>query len=411
MSWTTPSDLKGQLIKLWERGELLRDMVDACSRFPLRLVLHPPNSIDITEHFEDVRNWASALANLPWCDIEYRDLNHRIQGTQRLPAQISVRSIEDAIDCLGRHDEWTQFQQLLEMTRNEHPLLIPWLRKRPLQALALSREWRQLLAVVTWLNEHPQPAIYLRQMDIPSVHSKFVENHRATLSELLDLTLPDHAVKREKTGVQQFAARYGFLEKPGRIRFRLLDPDIEMAPGLTLADITLDTLSFSRLRLPIRGIFITENETNFLAFPQHAKSLVIFGSGYGWDGLAKASWLGSCQIYYWGDIDTHGFAILNQLRHHFSQVQSFLMDRGTLDQHRTFWGSEQTPFHGDLSQLTAPEQELYQAMCSGGIQPNLRLEQEHIGFGWLLKHLHHLPPLDRGLVTTASNVSDNSPSD
>ena len=66
--------------------------------------------------------------------------------------------------------------------------------------------------------------------------------------------------------------------------------------------------------LPARRVFITENETNFLAFPPAADAMVVFGAGYGWEALARASWLHRCQLHYWGDIDTHGFAILDQLR-------------------------------------------------------------------------------------------------
>ncbi len=44
-------------------------------------------------------------------------------------------------------------------------------------------------------------------------------------------------------------------------------------------------------------------------------------------GLAQAGWLARCQVYYWGDIDTHGFAILDQLRTHIPHARSLLMDR------------------------------------------------------------------------------------
>jgi len=91
---------------------------------------------------------------------------------------------------------------------------------------------------------------------------------------------------------------------------------------------------------PVQRVFITENETNFLAFPPACNAIVIFGAGYGWDALSRSRWLNNCSIHYWGDIDTHGFGILDQLRGHFDHVVSFLMDRATLDAHAVFWGSE-----------------------------------------------------------------------
>ncbi|MEN6585629.1 MAG: Wadjet anti-phage system protein JetD domain-containing protein [Sulfuricella sp.] len=70
-------------------------------------------------------------------------------------------------------------------------------------------------------------------------------------------------------------------------------------------------------------------------------------------------WLKNCSIHYWGDIDTHGFGILDQLRGHFDHVASFLMDRATLDAHAAVWGSEDKPLRVDLHRLTSEERALY----------------------------------------------------
>src|SRR5690606_8203025 len=114
---------------------------------------------------------------------------------------------------------------------------------------------------------------------------------------------PPEAVDASAGGVAQFARRYGFLDKPLRIRFRLLDPSLPSLPGCNgLSDIALDIDSFAALALPLERVFITENETNFLAFPDTARAIVIFGAGYGWEALARADWLHRCPLHYWGDI-------------------------------------------------------------------------------------------------------------
>lgn len=61
-------------------------------------------------------------------------------------------------------------------------------------------------------------------------------------------------------------------------------------------------------------VYITENNINGLAFPPMEGSLVIFGLGYGVETLSTIPWLRKVGIIYWGDIDTHGFAILDRLR-------------------------------------------------------------------------------------------------
>lgn len=390
MTWTGPKELKAQLVRLWERGELLRDAVTGNVRFPLRLSLKSPSSADITDRFDAVRAWAAELAAMDSVRVEWQELRHRIQGTQKLPASVCVETIEDALTWLGKRREWDRFLAQVSSTRQTHLTLLPWLEKRPLQGLELSAEWSRLLAVVTWLVEHPRPGIYLRQVDLPGVHSKFIEAHRSVLAELLDLALPADAVDHSKTGISQFSARYGFLEKPTRIRFRVLDPVIQAVPGSTCPDVTLDAESFSRLELAVRRVFITENETNFLAFPQVRDAIVIFGAGYGWGALARSHWLKNCSIHYWGDIDTHGFGILDQLRGYFGHVDSFLMDRATLDAHIAVWGDEDKPLLADLHRLTPEERALYDDLRDNRIRAGLRLEQEHIEFHWLAHRLQQL---------------------
>ena len=94
-------------------------------------------------------------------------------------------------------------------------------------------------------------------------------------------------------------------------------------------------------------------------------------------------WLERCVLRYWGDIDTHGYAILDQLRSRFPHTQSLLMDRATLMAHQAAWGRESAPVRHDLPRLSADERALYDELRDNRIQPDLRLEQERIGYGWL----------------------------
>ncbi len=391
MNWTAPGDLKAQLARLWDRGVLPRLLVTAEPRFPLRLVLKGPASSDLADRFEAVRAWAAELAATPHVRITWREVRHRIQGAQRLPEQVWVDTMDDALVMLGKRRDGARLSQVVAMTQATVASLLPWLARRPLQAIELADSWPHLIAVVQWLVEHPRPGIYLRQVDVAGVHSKFIEAHRAVLSELLDLMLPAQAVAPDWTGVSAFAARYGFADKPTRVRLRVLDEQVRWFPCAAQPDITLDAGSFASLALPIQRVFITENETNFLAFPAARDAIVIFGAGYGWDALATADWLKRCAIHYWGDIDTHGFAILDQLRSRFDHVSSLLMDRTTLDAHEVHWGEECEQVLSDLSRLSPDERALFDDLRDNRIRKNLRLEQERIGFHWLTEAISCLP--------------------
>lgn len=384
MSWTTSADLRAQVQRVWDRGDLLSAAVSGAVLWPLRLTLKAPSAADLSDRFEAVRDWVRTVADTPHVRIDWREWNHRVQGTQRLPAVVWVDSLQDALALTGKVGQAECFERLWQQTVVAQPALLPWMTRRPLHALELADRWERILAIVAWVQTHPRPGVYLRQVDVPGVDSKFIEAHRSVLTELLDSALPPEAVDARASGTAQFARRFGFLDKPVRIRWRLLDPTLPTLPGCGgLPDIALDAESFAALALPVERVYITENETNFLAFPQVVRAIVVFGAGYGWEALARAVWLHRCRLHYWGDIDTHGFAILNQLRGHFPHATSFLMDRETLLAHRPHWGEEPEPARHDLSRLTTEEAAVYDDLRFDRHQPRLRLEQERVGFGWL----------------------------
>ncbi|WP_428001974.1 DUF3322 domain-containing protein [Acidovorax sp.] len=395
MNWSRPDDLLAQLQRLWDRGDLLASIVPAAPDalqptplFPRRLALRGPSSGDITDQFASVRAWVAQIRALPHCRVEMRSFRHRLFGTNEVPDQIWVDSLDDAMAWLGKRRDLAHFNALVETTRQQQPLLLPWLAQRPLQALALTHDWQRLLDVVQWLQQHPRPGIYARQIDVAGVHSKFVEAHRTVLADLLDLALPEDAIDRGASGAGLFEERYGLLRKPLRIRLRLLDPALLAGPWGQ--DVTLDAGPFAQLPLAGARVFMTENETNFLTLPAHPRSLVVFGAGYGFDVLRQAQWLAHCPLHYWGDIDTHGFAILDQLRHQWPHAQSFLMDKGTLQAHAPLWGQENQPTRRELPRLTEAEAALYDDLRDNRLQANLRLEQEHVGFGWVQAALQRL---------------------
>ena len=381
MNWTDTRDLRTQLQRSWDRGELLAGMVSGEPTFPRRLMLKGPTSAQLAEQFDQVRAWIAELRAVPHYRVEMRDLRHRVLGANQVPKSVWVDRLEDALSVLNKHRQAALFSNLVESARQRQPLLLEWILRRPLKVLELADAWERLLDVVDWIDRHPRPGIYLRQVDIPGVHSKFIEAHRGVLMQWLDLILQSDAVDAGVTGIAGFARRYGFCDRPQRIRLRLLDPAYALWPGAGDADITLDEASFARLAPGVARVFITENEINYLAFPPLQESLLIFGAGYGFEVLAQADWLMHCQVFYWGDVDTHGFAILDQLRAHLPHTRSLLMDRATLLACKTQWGEEEKQTLRDLPRLNREERALYDELRDNRFGSNLRLEQERIGFG------------------------------
>ena len=390
VKWTHPPDLVRQVRRLWDRGRILAGLVTDEPVFPRRLVLRRPSAAELRDHFDAARTWSASLRSMRHVRVTMREFRHPVSGANTLPYEAWIDSVEDAVALIGKRREAEVFRGLLEAAAARQPTLLGWLARRPLTALELADDWSRLLDTVGWLKDHPRPGIYLRQMDVPGVHSKFVEARRGVIGELLDTALPPESIDAGATGAAAFAARYGFLDRPLRIRFRVLDPDHALLPGHPDQDVTLDARTFATLEPRLSRVFVTENEVNFLSFPRMRESMVIFGAGYGFETLGQVRWLARCRLLYWGDIDTHGFAILDELRGRFDHVESLLMDRDTFLAFRPLWGTESSPIDRDLLRLTGEERALYDDLRGNRPGKNLRLEQERIGFRWVRDALERL---------------------
>jgi len=383
-AWTTPADIVAAVQRLWDRGAILAARLEGAAIFPHEVKLRQPGVADMGEQFERVRGWIAALtAGGHGYELVWRDINHRQLGRNSIPVAALIASEDDALRMIGRVSDARRFDQLAAATLAVFPSLRAWLVRNPLKLLEHASGWERILAVLRWFVAHPRPAIYLRQLDTQGVDTKFIEARKSLFIELLDQVLPAAAIRMEAVGARQFESRYGLLGKPAQIRFRMLDDDHAIG-GLT--DLMVPVAQFATLRTRVERVFITENEVNALAFPHHRSSMVVFGGGYGIERLAQVDWLRSREVIYWGDIDTHGFAILDRLRTAMPHTVSLLMDEATLLSHRHGWGSEESDkrFMGELSRLSDTEQRLFVQLRDDVHGERLRLEQERLAYTWVV---------------------------
>jgi len=246
----------------------------------------------------------------------------------------------------------------------------------------------RLLAFVRWMVDNPgRTHLYLRQVSIPGVDTKFIERHKDVLTDWLRIVLDVPPVSSTS-----FEKEFGFRSKPVLVRFRILDPALAYGPG-GLRDLSIpagDVLAFSRAAFSgsaFRRVFIIENDVTALSLPDMAGSIAMFGRGYGTDFLGDGRWLVGLDVFYWGDIDTHGFAILDQFRQVLPGLQSLFMDESTLLQNRDRWVSEPRPTRRILENLTAEEADLYQGLVDDRWGSAVRLEQELIEFSVIQRSL------------------------
>jgi hypothetical protein len=358
-----------------------------------------PTSRELSERFDDVRRWARLLMESSGdgrYSVQTRSVNHRVIGHNELPDGVLIEGLKDAASLLRVGREVAVFERMIAITMESCPALLAYLANYPSQALLLGDEWSRLVNTVLWVLGHPRPGVYIRQIDLPGVDTKFIERHRGVLAKLLNLALPPCAIDESFKGLDAFEHRYGFAKQPTLIRFR---PPVECAalPDC-ISDVSLPAEEFAGLNLNVGArtsikVLVVENLINFLSISRKNDVLIIWGAGYCFDELAGAGWLRGLDIFYWGDIDTHGFAILSQFRGYFPQARSILMDVETLTGHRELWVAEPRPAAAELSNLTPKESALYDELRMNVHGDRVRLEQERISYGHIMSVL-----FDAGLV-------------
>ena len=371
-TWSTPEDVRRAVLRLWESGKLLAGRVpghaELGTAFPLRVPLRRPRSAQLPDRWDDIRDWAARLQAADGFRVETIAVVHRSLGTQHLPAAAWIDTEDQALALIGRVKAARHFDTLVARTQPEY---LAWVAQHPLRLLDIGDDWPAVQAAATWLQSHPMPRIYVRQVEIPGVHTKVIEQHKRTIAEL--------APGQPTSGSGWFERRYGFLTNPGMVRFRTLDPALALLDDV--AEMALPVADFIRLCPPASRIFVTENLTNYLCLPPAQDAIVVFGSGNeAPELLAETPAVGRAEVHYTGDIDTHGYAILDRFRARLPHTQSLLMDMQTLLTHRELWVTEKTQISRDLPHLTASEREVFDVLRTNQLGQHVRLEQERIAF-------------------------------
>jgi hypothetical protein len=376
--WTAPADVVAVLRRRWDTGRYLKAFARGDEWEPIVLPVRGPNADELLHRFEEVRNWVAAFeAGIDRSfQIEYRTLGSRHVGTNRIPVRVRVPDFAALCSLLRTVEEARVLEQLMARTRARLPVLTEWAAAHPLAVLEHRDVWDRVLATVEWIGGRDSRAMYVRQLDVEGVDTKFVERHQKILSELLPLVL---APERVDPSQIEFARRFRFLSKPLYTRFRFLDPSLSPFPaGIT--EVSLRTDELAGLNVGAATVFVVENEVTYLALPRIHRAVAVFGGGFASAGLTGIPWLREREIVYWGDIDTYGFDILSRLRSSLPQVRSILMDRETLLFHRAHWSIENSPTRRPLAHLSDTEEALYQDLISDVYGIGVRLEQERVRF-------------------------------
>ncbi|MET9615390.1 Wadjet anti-phage system protein JetD domain-containing protein [Kitasatospora indigofera] len=373
--WTRPEEVLAALRRNWTNGRHLAAAANGHPFKPVDVPLKGPNATDALHHYDQALAWAQAWApdRHPRLRIRTRHIGGR-NGTpsNTVPDRACVETRDHLWALLGVTDQVDRFHALHDQTIGHAPDLAQWMADHPMKVLANEAHWPKLVATTCWIRDHITAPLYLRQIDTPGVDTKFVETNKGILAELLDHALPEDRINAS-TPRSDLAARYGFRTKPAYIRLRYLGDR-----PLPFGELTVRAEELTARPPGVLTVFVLENEITYLCLPPVPAAIAILGSGYAAALLRHLPWLNDVNLHYWGDIDTHGFAILNQVRALLPHTRSLLMDRSTFLAHEPHWSTEKTQAPGQSAHLTLEEARLAHDLGNHTYGPNLRLEQERI---------------------------------
>lgn len=377
-SWTTPADLQSRVRRRWSDGSLLTALAQDLPFPDIDLPVRGPSAGEIGEDLAAVQRWIADLEAGSGGGRRYElvlaPIGGRHFGRNSVPSRARITTYDQAWQLLGVTREAAAFRRVLQVS-SAVPRVRAWAAAHPLRALETAGEWEQVVAAFRWLDAARGAGRYLREIDAPGVDTKFVERHRPVLAQLL-------VTDRSAAG---FVTGLGLAVKPESVRLRF-GPGVLGLPT-ALSEATLRVEELAALPVQLQTAVVVENETTYLTLPVPQAGVLLWGKGFEVSRLGALPWLSTAEVHYWGDLDTHGFAILHQLRAWLPQARSFLMDRGTLLQHRDRWGREPTPTAATLDRLSMEETSLYADLVADRLGEAVRLEQERIDWSWVTARL------------------------
>jgi hypothetical protein len=336
------------------------------------VTLHPPSQTQAVAAWERFCIWRQSWDGENLAGLEKATKRWTGLGVQHVPSHLLFSSPAQVAAFLGQGyvtqwdaavRRWEALTSAVPATEALHKI-VPWL------ATATPQDADRALSVARWLHANPQSGLYVRQIPVSGVDTKWVERNRAVVSHLLlALGVAPAAGLEAMTGLRE--------DRP-KCRFRLLDPSLRsLFAGL--GDISTPIEDLSRLPIPADVVLVLENLQTALACPDVPGAMVFFGAGFHATELAALDWLADLPIIYWGDLDAAGFEILSALRGKFPHLSSFGMDEETLLAHRELWVADPNARGITLEHLTPDEQSTYSALTDGRLAPHaIRLEQERV---------------------------------
>lgn len=397
----TPEQIKQRILckfrsrrALWLRETLSRKYGLSMTDFPLEYILEVPSEAEAASNWNGLTTWVTmwkwAEKHLP-CRLEWQRRVWPRFGEQTLPVRVGIDTLDDVLKWLdgATANEWYLAENRIGTVAERFPACAEECCRHwaPLAEWS-DADFERLLSALGWLSAHRNSGLYVRQLPIEGLDTKWLTAGRRRLTAALLVKILE-ARGEEADPDQPFEKLCGLKDMPmSLVRVRLLDENYRRKAG-GLSDITAPAEELARLDIRPKYVFISENLQTGLAFPDLPRSVVICGQGNNLESLPRIPWVADASsCIYWGDLDTYGFRILAQARRRLPNVRSVMMDVATLKRFREMWVKEpEQTVERYLADLNETESEAFLCLRDNRLGANLRLEQERISWPYAVAQL------------------------
>lgn len=342
----------------------------------------------------DLRDYAAIHARTvewqDWArghDVELDYENRVAQGRTRqaVPTHVRVRNIDHAAAIVrgAWPDRLARGRDRLIVLRDRFQHVAEVDRLLRLVDTYTETDFGLLVTVADWYREDPTRAglgVTPRQVPIPGVHAKWLQNHVAGVQAL--------------TGLDDL----GILPRhPARIHFTYLDPG-HRASGERVHDSATVGDAFTPAYMP-EVVVISENKDTAIHFPPLPGGISIEGVGRGGKTLAAFPWIRHAPlVVYWGDIDRDGYEILDGYRTDFDRdIHAILMGTVTYEAFEMFGtdlGQHGKPLKPGkpraVDRLRSDERAVYLQVLDAAHPGHRRVEQERIPLAHALEAVNRV---------------------
>lgn len=345
--------------------------------WPWRVALGHPSRRELVDEIARVGAYVTELRD--WADRFDLDIEWESRiagGPQQLPTHVAVSSIDIAAQVAGA--DAPRRLSLMRARANAVRTDFPQLEEAVIaRVLRLTRTWTDfdfslLLQAGEWFGTHNAAGMTPRQVPLEGFHAKWL----------------DSGGRRAMVALLAGKDDLGLVGRPQLVELAYLDPVWRASGGRHYdAHVMGDVWA-----LPYEPsiVLVVENKDTYLAFPELAGAICLFGAGRaGVACIPRIGWVSNAGkaalALYWGDMDADGLEILDAYRAAGLTMRSILMDIDAFRRYERLGtaqaaGKRSLESHTrlELGHLTPGEQELYNLITDPAYQGVRRIEQERI---------------------------------